>query len=399
LANSILYIFSIFTLLLIALLVSFKRRRRGNEAGRFLSLYYWFFLVSISISYLVMTPYLAYVPHLFRSAQFFILLWMPLSYLYIRQTLHNKPLGLADLLHLLPLLLFVVDYFPFFMLSGERKLEIWRGLNDYRLNTGFKEGWFMPEGAHIVVRYASMLTYWTLQFFLLYRLPAKHRKDIAFTNPSQLRWFRWLLWCQAILILPSLLALLFVTKEMQSSLLALSALVSALLQGYFLFTHPEILYGLNNDLETAGPGNPGVIHSKLETDNKTIPESTSSYLDLVDESSLNRIEALLNPLMEKEKVFLNPNLKVSDLSEATGFGPHKLAAYFNKRCGLTFNDYINNQRVQYCAIKLESGEYKSKTLEALSSESGFQSRSTFIRAFKKCKGLTPSEFVQSVKQN
>jgi AraC-like DNA-binding protein len=398
LPNSIIYIFSIFTLFLIALLVTFKRRRRGNEAGRFLSLYYWFCLLSISISYLVLTPYLAYVPHLFRSAQFFILLMMPLSYLYFRQTLHDKPIGLADLLHLLPLLVFVIDYFPFFMLSGERKLEIWRGLNDYRLNTGFKEGWFMPEGAHIVIRYASMLTYWTLQFFLLYRLPADQRKDISRANPSQLRWFRWLLWTQAILILPSMLALLFVSKQLQSSILALSALVSTLLQGYFLFTHPEILYGIHSEPDVDGFSNPGGNKAGDEMAVTTGPESNSSYLDLVDEPTLDRIEALLNPLMEKEKLFLNPNLKVADLSTATGFGPHKLSAYFNKRCGLTFNDYINKQRVHYCAGKLESGEYKSKTLDALSSESGFQSRSTFIRAFKKCKGLTPSEFVQSVKQ-
>ena len=42
-------------------------------------------------------------------------------------------------------------------------------------------------------------------------------------------------------------------------------------------------------------------------------------------------------------------------------------------------------------------EPDAKTLEALSAESGFQSRSTFIRAFKKSKGITPSEFVHSIK--
>lgn len=397
-ANSFLYIFSIFTLSLISLLVTFKRRKQGNEAGLFLSLYYWSLLLSLIIIFLVQTPYLAHVPHLFRTAQFFILLMMPFSYLYFRQTLHNKPLGLRDLLHLLPLLVFVVDYIPFFILSGERKLEIWRGLNHYRLNAGFKEGWFMPEGAHVVIRYASMLMYWTLQFLLLYRISHEQRKEINWAYPSQLRWFRWLLWAQAILILPSMIALLFVSKQLQASLFILTALLSALLQGYFLFTHPEILYGIHSNPDVVGSSNPGGNKAGVERAVTTGPESNSSYLDMVDEPTLDRIEALLNPLMEKDKVFLNPNLKVADLSTATGFGPHKLAAYFNKRCGLTFNDYINNQRVQYCSLKLESGEYKSKTLDALSSESGFQSRSTFIRAFKKCKGLTPSEFVQNVKQ-
>jgi AraC-like DNA-binding protein len=116
----------------------------------------------------------------------------------------------------------------------------------------------------------------------------------------------------------------------------------------------------------------------------------------VDDALLDRIEAALEPLMTRDRVFLNPQLKVADLATASGFGPHKLAAYFNKRCGKTFNDYVNDYRVDFCAQKLESGEYRSKTLEALSLESGFQSRSTFIRAFKKRMGSTPSEFVRKL---
>jgi AraC-like DNA-binding protein len=125
-------------------------------------------------------------------------------------------------------------------------------------------------------------------------------------------------------------------------------------------------------------------------------EPAATYLSQVDDAVLDRIEAALEPLMTRERLFLNPHLKVADLAAATGFGAHKLAAYFNKRCGKSFNDYVNDYRVDFCAQKLESGEYRSKTLEALSLESGFQSRSTFIRAFKKRMGRTPSEFVREL---
>jgi len=397
LTTAALYIFSIFILFLIALLVTFKRRKQANEASRFLALYYWASLISISVSYLVTTPYLVYFPHLFRSAQLFILLFMPLSYFYIRQTISYKSLGLIDLLHLLPLLVFVADYFPFFLLAGERKLEIWRGLSDYRLKAGFKEGWFMPEGSHIIIRYASMMLYWILQFRLLYRKPLQSSGEKDLASPIQLTWFRWLLWTQAIMILPSLLTLIFVSKQLQTVLYALAPLVSALLQGYFLFTHPEILYGIDANKQNLNTPLANGYNAGNDNNVAPLPETNSSYLDLVDDSTLNQIEALLNSIMKKEQAFLNPNLKVADLTTITGFDSHKLAAYFNKRCGITFNDYINTHRVNYCAAKLESGEYRAKTLEALSAESGFQSRSTFIRAFKKSKGITPSEFVHSIK--
>jgi AraC-like DNA-binding protein len=340
------------------------------------------------------------VPHLFRTAQFFILPLMPLSYLYFRKSLLKKSLRWSDLLHLVPLLIFVVDYIPFFLLPASQKIEIWQGLSEYKLNAGLKEGWFMPEGGHVVIRYLAMLIYWVLQYRMLYELSPDRKEDINWENPHQLTWFRWLFWTQFGLILPPLLVMAFAPKQVQGFSYVLTALISALLQGYYLFTHPDILYGIRSVPEpvfakTADRFGEQEMGSPV-TEAGTAPESPATYLDQVDDALLDRIEAALEPLMTRDRVFLNPQLKVADLSAASGFGPHKLAAYFNKRCGKTFIDYINEYRVDFCAQKLASGEYRSKTLEALSLDSGFQSRSTFIRAFKKLKRCSPSEFVRGL---
>jgi AraC-like DNA-binding protein len=42
--------------------------------------------------------------------------------------------------------------------------------------------------------------------------------------------------------------------------------------------------------------------------------------------------------------------------------------------------------------KIKEGELKQFTLEALALSAGFHSRITFIRAVKKLKGVTPSEY-------
>jgi hypothetical protein len=45
--NTILNLFTIFVLMMITLLVSLKRRQQVNDAGKFLSLYYWCYLQGI----------------------------------------------------------------------------------------------------------------------------------------------------------------------------------------------------------------------------------------------------------------------------------------------------------------------------------------------------------------
>jgi AraC-like DNA-binding protein len=45
---------------------------------------------------------------------------------------------------------------------------------------------------------------------------------------------------------------------------------------------------------------------------------------------------------------------------------------------------------------LEQGESKHLTIEAISANAGFASRSKFIDAFKERKGVTPSAFIKSI---
>jgi len=57
----------------------------------------------------------------------------------------------------------------------------------------------------------------------------------------------------------------------------------------------------------------------------------------------------------------------------------------------TFYDYINSLRIEEQSLTLMR-EHPDYTLERIATESGFQSLSTFRRAFLKEKGVTPSEY-------
>ncbi|MCB0838440.1 MAG: AraC family transcriptional regulator [Bacteroidetes bacterium] len=73
---------------------------------------------------------------------------------------------------------------------------------------------------------------------------------------------------------------------------------------------------------------------------------------------------------------------------------HKVSQAINRKAGLNFNDYINQFRSEYCKEKLMDENYTHYTIEALGKLSGFRSRQTLIKSFKKFYNKTPSEFLK-----
>jgi AraC-like DNA-binding protein len=101
------------------------------------------------------------------------------------------------------------------------------------------------------------------------------------------------------------------------------------------------------------------------------------------------VESTINSL----KPFTRVRYGIGDLSKDTGIPVYRLSQFINQRFNLNFYGYLNQFRIQYCIEKIKAGEHEIKTLEALAQECGFQSRSTFIRAFKQVTGLKPTEFI------
>lgn len=100
---------------------------------------------------------------------------------------------------------------------------------------------------------------------------------------------------------------------------------------------------------------------------------------------LERIKKLVND----EKLFLCPNLKVSDLATRLHSNRNYIYHAINVEMGVSFSDYINGLRVDYAARLLEANPDLS--INDVMIKSGFTSTSAFYRNFKKFKGITPTE--------
>lgn len=121
--------------------------------------------------------------------------------------------------------------------------------------------------------------------------------------------------------------------------------------------------------------------------------SDSQYIDMQDDTATitkdNQIGKRIAILFEKEKVYLNPNLKVSDIAATIGTNRTYVSAYFNKETQCTFYDYVNRFRIEYACKQLDCTDDKIVQIAEIS---GFNSAQAFIRVFTKIKGISPSKY-------
>lgn len=102
-------------------------------------------------------------------------------------------------------------------------------------------------------------------------------------------------------------------------------------------------------------------------------------------------EKLLHEMTIKQ-AFLNPEITLSELAKTLKTNTSLLSKVINDGFGQNFNDFINAYRVASVKQKIDNNEHKVKTLLSLAYESGFNSKATFNRSFKKITGLAPKDY-------
>ena len=102
----------------------------------------------------------------------------------------------------------------------------------------------------------------------------------------------------------------------------------------------------------------------------------------------------LELLMKEKKIFLKSNLKLRDISKDLDLPEYLVSQVINKNSNLTFREYVNQYRIDE-AKKLILSSKGKYTMEGISSEVGFISKSAFYSAFKKCTSQTPTQFLKS----
>jgi AraC-like DNA-binding protein len=103
------------------------------------------------------------------------------------------------------------------------------------------------------------------------------------------------------------------------------------------------------------------------------------------------IAGKLNAHMEKSRPYQNPLYSVQDLSRDVQISYLEVAETLNGLLGQSFNDYINNYRIEEVKRLFKDPEYKKASILSIAFESGFNSKAAFYSSFKKFTGETPTQ--------
>lgn len=95
-------------------------------------------------------------------------------------------------------------------------------------------------------------------------------------------------------------------------------------------------------------------------------------------------------LMGEKEIYKNDELKIKDVAESLGVKPYRLSRALNEKLGKTFNQIINEFRIEKAREMLRDNP--DWTVLRISIEVGFNSKSAFHRAFKQIAGINPEEF-------
>lgn len=113
-----------------------------------------------------------------------------------------------------------------------------------------------------------------------------------------------------------------------------------------------------------------------------------------EDNNSNILKKSILDLFEIQKIYLNPQLKLSDVATMINSNRTYVSRFFNNDYGKTFFEFVNEYRVKYAMILLQTSNEK---LELIAEQSGFNSRQSFHRVFSKMLGCTPEQYRQSVK--
>lgn len=156
---------------------------------------------------------------------------------------------------------------------------------------------------------------------------------------------------------------------------------------YFKETKPEYIDRLPPEYIA------GLLAMKVETFLKIKKQETATRT-LQSKDFLNLLEQYLT----KDDLFKDKNVNCEKLAALIGIPTYKIARILNENYTLSCNTFINNYRIRYVQKELQGKiDWRSYTIDALASEAGFSSRSTFYKVFKKNTGMTPLEYVNKNK--
>lgn len=258
---------------------------------------------------------------------------------------------------------------------------------------------FPPEGFRSPVAYLFFVVRYTqlfLYYFLSRRELRSYQKSIRHlfseTSAINLHWVKWLISGFIIIIIASVFIYFLMAKYI-SHFYTLYLLNIAIATPYiYLATYKGILQP--TVWQKVPAGKKGSLEEQLhasEEMEKTGVKQQSQKFNL-GESRIGEILEKLTGLLEREKLYQEPELTLQQLADRLSCPSHQVSFAINEGMKKTFYDLVNGYRVAEAKRLLLDPGSTGYTILSIGFDAGFNSKTTFNTVFKKFTGMTPTEF-------
>jgi AraC-like DNA-binding protein len=377
-AINLFFLFSMFIGSLVGLILiyfGFLKNRHNILLGiNFLLLTYMSLIV-----WLITSGYYYHFPSLYRTGNLVSFLFMPLMFLYIRMVLTGKEINSKDLIHLLPVLVYIFDFWPVFMLDNiEKHVLIQSEISNPVLFTTYTQSRFFPFDFYTPFRSVVLAFYWILSVVLV-RVNSKKQDFKVFAK----EWFVWInifLGLEFLIFFPFLFFFWAIDPLTNFFIIHLTIVIITFITGFSLVFFPKILYGMDQNL-----------FEEQKIKNK--PEKNEN----ISEQKTIEIKAKLDDVLDRDKKFLQHGYSIHTLAADTDIPVYLLTIYINHYLKTNFSDLINQKRIEESCKLIETGKYDHLSLLALAEMSGFNNRNSYTLSFQKFKKVSPSVFIRSRK--
>ncbi|WP_298427534.1 helix-turn-helix domain-containing protein [uncultured Kordia sp.] len=372
--------------LIFTLLLLYKGIRNENKSSFWLASF--IFLCSLYIAPFMLGYAGWYGKDTYREILFFIpfqqlFLIPPLLYFYVKSSLTiSFRFQKKDWVHFIPAILYalyslivwitdvlVLDEFYFYADGRDKDLSLWYQISGFfmlvfylfqclKLYTAYK------KETYETVSYADTILYAWIQRFLIAFLGLLLIRVLFFIlNPEWANFGRkyWYYLCFSVLFYYIALSGYIHIIKMHASF------------------QPRLSTTFSEDF---------LAEAEKEKITPSNTETMEAEITGVDENLKNQLE----DLMIEKMIFKNPNLTLFDVAKLLETHPKKVSNIINKGFKVNFNDFVNSYRTEEVIKKVTSDENDLKTLLGIALDSGFNSKSTFNRAFKKHTQQTPKEY-------
>ncbi len=383
----IIFLGSIFCSLITAYLLFFKSRNYQIFSGQILGFSMLFYSWCALAYLLIVSGWIIEIPFFYKTAAPINFLIPPLGYFYVRSVLRNESrFEKSDLWHFLPFLIFVINYLPVYTMATSDKINLLQNVINKAIQAPETKQGFLPEYVDHLSRIIQSIVYLVFQWRLLTGFTKKLiSPKYEIHTLHVLRWLKIFNWSFSLVLFSTISSYLFIFTIPNSTHLELILLICTLLIaiGYlvlssFLLLNPEVLFGLP--------------YAPTKHSDQTLVKEKELKINSNKEYE-KEIKLLENYFKEKNP-YLNNTLNINEVAIGIGIPARELSFILNQHFNQRFTDFVNGYRVQYVIEQIKHGFCDRYTIETLSKQAGFTSKSTFNAAFKKLVNLTPSKYIE-----